>query len=1395
MLTVVLFVALCGHSCIHGAASATITPAWLNLPVANKLLTQQQGTACGDAFYILGGRNSSGEYGQVYRFETLMGRWEELHPMPDKITLHDGVAACVGDIMYVIGGTSTGSSISWNMRFNVSSLQWLSPGHDLPSNISRAAVAVASNYIYVMGGCQLVQSKTQSYSNKMYRYSVRDNSWEKMHDLTVSYRSSAAAVYGDNIYLFGGEGSDGEATKYVGRYSISKDTWTDLPSSAQPPAALSFTQAATYGRHILVLGSGHTDEASNAVRVFVPDSETFNSSSALPLMLSAGGYLAATMNNDVFAVGNAQTTRTQALRLFATPTLKGSWKTVPKLNITFPFSTMLVHQHKLFALGGGESRVEVWSFSYGDFVWRQLSDYPAALVNFRCGAWNQTIVCFGGGVENCGKSPTSSSKTVMIYNITSDTWTSGKDMDVGRLKPMVVTVGHFMYVAGGMSNCNVGNAPNVWTTSTDSVKKFNAESLEWVEGCCASMKQPTTAGGHVEFGGYIWIFGGYSDKSNSGGTNTIQWYDLIFDTWGLESLFSDKPFQLTAIPVGGTIQLVGGYIKTDVPVTAVTSFQPVFVAGSHPNAPTPSSIPDTPKPCYPDAVGASSNSGWGLACLFQSDDDAMGLQYFTSPCTGDSCTIYVNPSFEHQFRACGDINLPCLSLGDALGVVQSGASIILLPGTYSGPENSKLEIPSFLGNITIRAMHDSSVFWSGDIRPVITVYPFATLTIHGVIFSASQGAVLTAAASTSIRITACVFAGCSILQEDAIVMGANSILSISDCKFVSDLGAGLYMGGTLDTIGRSRSITTPNFSRGADHSTMPSVVASIHPNAFVEINGSWFDGSNTAETGAQVRIRRGLIRNCTFRNFGAGQVWLHSTATDGETVLISQFVVENNVVHNTAVLGSVSMESGRFRENRVLGALVVGRNLNMVNVTFEQNTALNKTHPSSMTDTQGDLACVGCVFRNNTNLHSIVVRTGGMATINECVFLNNSRTLRRGSTVLLDGGVANVSNSIFINNSAVFLGGYQGAIAFSNETVAQCVTSMFSTLVQGAKSSATIESSFFSGNEPLAAGAREVSWAREVATAGTETAFGILPFDYCDQNITAGGQEKYFAIWAAKQGGDEHFRGNVVYDETSGYMGILNVTEAGNYDVILTYQHVREQRGGVGALIVRPGAVNAGVSFASGTGLGRVPLYCNHSLAQFIVDLRDSWNNTVEGCQTNVSVQVVEVASGFEAPSVTSCSQGQVYVTYIVQSYGIYDVHVMLDEQFLGNRDPYSVATVYPGLRLPESIASALNSTLTAGQNATVAVSLASVEGAQVCEVVACLEVAFTQAAVSVHASLLQCQERTAIYSANMTTTGLYTLEASYMSQKVRVNSTHDSLVVNAGMCHYTTMFVLGFHD
>ncbi|HEX6504394.1 MAG TPA: choice-of-anchor tandem repeat GloVer-containing protein [Terriglobales bacterium] len=270
--------------------------------------------------------------------------WGAGTPLPSPVRYPAGVGAINGKI-YVVGGTTTGSSIiATNQVYSVATNKW-STAAPLPSPLTDGAGAVVNGILYVIGGYN-----GTSVVNTVYAYNPATNTWTSKATMPTARASIGPAVEKGIIYVIGGVTGDGVTRlSTVEAFNPVTNTWTTEASLPTGKSEVSVGLLST----TIVAADGYTtagDTGDN--QGYSASTNTWKALASDPnprhdscygvingLMYIAGGGLSPIALNESYALSSTG----------------GAWTTLSPLPVATTAPGSATWNGQLFCLGGGDS--------------------------------------------------------------------------------------------------------------------------------------------------------------------------------------------------------------------------------------------------------------------------------------------------------------------------------------------------------------------------------------------------------------------------------------------------------------------------------------------------------------------------------------------------------------------------------------------------------------------------------------------------------------------------------------------------------------------------------------------------------------------------------------------------------------------------------------------------------------------------------------------------------------------------------------------------------------------------------------------------------------------------------------------------------------------------------
>jgi len=189
----------------------------------------------GDKIYVFGGEivDSCDTTSVVEAYDPATDQWiTDLAPLPPPTRWRPS-AGMLGDLIYIVGGASTGESCGLILDvvqvYDPATNSW-SDKPPVPSPRLQIGVGVdpVNNLLYAVGGSTAGPEFRGLKTVEVFDPAA--NTWTPRHDLNVGRGFPAVAVIGGKVYAIGGQDSHHTAISTTEVYDPPTDTWTILPS-------------------------------------------------------------------------------------------------------------------------------------------------------------------------------------------------------------------------------------------------------------------------------------------------------------------------------------------------------------------------------------------------------------------------------------------------------------------------------------------------------------------------------------------------------------------------------------------------------------------------------------------------------------------------------------------------------------------------------------------------------------------------------------------------------------------------------------------------------------------------------------------------------------------------------------------------------------------------------------------------------------------------------------------------------------------------------------------------------------------------------------------------------------------------------------------------------------
>jgi DNA-binding CsgD family transcriptional regulator len=218
-------------------------------------------------------------------------KWRALAPM-NTARSHFALVA-TNNQLFAIGGETNGGVTGAMERYDIGADRWTLLSASKPTRVSNIGAAAIGSWIYVPGG----RTAEGQATALVEAYHLQDETWSQVAPLPRALSAYALAVYGKQLYLFGGRDNRGYVnTTYI--YDPQNDTWR---SGAEMPTPRAYAAAATLGPGIFVIGGYDGRREHTTCEIYSPQEDAWKTCKLLIQPRSGLGL--ASVANRLFAVG------------------------------------------------------------------------------------------------------------------------------------------------------------------------------------------------------------------------------------------------------------------------------------------------------------------------------------------------------------------------------------------------------------------------------------------------------------------------------------------------------------------------------------------------------------------------------------------------------------------------------------------------------------------------------------------------------------------------------------------------------------------------------------------------------------------------------------------------------------------------------------------------------------------------------------------------------------------------------------------------------------------------------------------------------------------------------------------------------------------------------------
>ncbi|WP_436867042.1 Kelch repeat-containing protein [Bacillus fungorum] len=283
------------------------------------------------------------------------------------------------------------------------------------------------------------------FSSVAYASEADNNVWKLKDTLFEGRAGAGVAEVNGKFYVIGGA-SGSTVSNVVQEYDPETNKWSN---KANMPTARTDLGVAVVDNKIYAIGGYRGNAftyrgATNIVEVYDPTTNSWSTTTSMPVALSGGGTVAC--NNKIYVVGGL-TGQLQAISTVQEydPTTH-TWSMKKNMPYALHHVGVTVLNDKIYAVGGGQNSARynyLQEFDPNTNTWTNKAGMKVARNTLSASVLNGKIYAIGGSVTG------EIVKTVETYDPTTNTWSQIADLNKARWGSISVTMDNQIYVIGG----------------------------------------------------------------------------------------------------------------------------------------------------------------------------------------------------------------------------------------------------------------------------------------------------------------------------------------------------------------------------------------------------------------------------------------------------------------------------------------------------------------------------------------------------------------------------------------------------------------------------------------------------------------------------------------------------------------------------------------------------------------------------------------------------------------------------------------------------------------------------------------------------------------------------------------------------------------------------------
>ncbi|MDH5217172.1 MAG: hypothetical protein OEX19_05735, partial [Gammaproteobacteria bacterium] len=437
--------------------------------------------------YVFGGSTETGHTNAMYEYNVEFDSWTVKNSMIN--ARRDFSSSLIGNTIYVIGGANDSGPLAGIERYNILTDEWTAEA-DLPFSIGFHAASVVGDKIYVTGG-GVVLDGVYYQSNQMYTFDTKTKEWEYNSSFVLARADAASYVYGDSIYMYGGNNSYSTAVKFTEMFDVNTNDW--FPKTPMPFKSALFATA-TIDSKIYLFG-GDRLPASDSVDVFDLKSNNWQQKIG-QLSQAVFGLEAVAVENEIYTFGGMLDAKNPISQTKKYDPITNAWTYLSSSPVSSNFSGMAVSGKVVYKMGGNTSSNRAFSYNTVLDRWTTLPNLPtsrSASMSVTLGNYVYVI----GGTNSNGVTD-----VVERFNMKLNSWETVEPLQNKRYAASSALINGKIYVFGGYAD-----------QTLKTVEVFDPFTESWSFGPDMPFARSITKG-HLVDGAY-YLIGGTPANSNT----------------------------------------------------------------------------------------------------------------------------------------------------------------------------------------------------------------------------------------------------------------------------------------------------------------------------------------------------------------------------------------------------------------------------------------------------------------------------------------------------------------------------------------------------------------------------------------------------------------------------------------------------------------------------------------------------------------------------------------------------------------------------------------------------------------------------------------------------------------------------------------------------------------